>query len=72
VTPATLGLHQPTGRSLLHERIRGRAEGICLGDASPRGKALYKVVSVGQRVRRWWAHVKTAAMGEPAAGQLDT
>jgi hypothetical protein len=38
VTPATLGLHQPTGKSLPHERIRGRAEGICLEDAGPRGK----------------------------------
>jgi hypothetical protein len=72
VTPATLGLHQPTGRSLLHERIRGRAEGICLGDAGLRGKALYKVVSVEQGVRRWQAHVKTTAMGEPVAGQPDT
>jgi hypothetical protein len=72
VTPATLGLHQPTGRSLLHERIRGRAEGICLGEAGPRGKALYKVASIRQRVKRWWAHIKTAATREPAAGQLNT
>jgi hypothetical protein len=43
VTPATTGLHQPEGRSLPHERIRGKREGICLPDASPRGqKALYE------------------------------
>jgi hypothetical protein len=52
VTPAMLGLHQPTGKTLLHERIRGRAGGICSKDAGPRGKALYKVACAqteGQR-----------------------
>jgi hypothetical protein len=67
-----LGLQQPTARSLLHERIRGRAEGICLGDAGPRGKELYKVASIGQRVRRWRADVKTTATGELVAGLPDT
>jgi hypothetical protein len=72
MTPATLGLHPSTGKSLLHERIQGRTEGICLRDAGPRRKALYKVASIGQRVRGWQAHIKTAATGEPVAGQPDT
>jgi hypothetical protein len=38
VTPATLGLHQSAGKTILHERIRGKVEGICLKDAGPRGK----------------------------------
>jgi hypothetical protein len=38
VTPATLNLHQSASKTLLHERIRGKAEGICLEDAGPRGK----------------------------------
>jgi hypothetical protein len=38
VTPTTPGLHQPAGKTLLHERIRGRAEDICSEDAGPRGK----------------------------------
>jgi hypothetical protein len=38
MTPATPGLHQPASRSLPHERIRGKREGICLPDAGPRGK----------------------------------
>jgi hypothetical protein len=44
VTPATTRLHQPASRSLLHKRIRGKREGICLQDAGPKGeKVLYKV-----------------------------
>jgi hypothetical protein len=35
-------------------------------------RALYKVASVRQRVRRWRAHVKTAATEEPTAGQSNT
>jgi hypothetical protein len=38
VTPATTGLHQLARRSLPHERIRGKRDGICLPDAGPRGK----------------------------------
>jgi hypothetical protein len=38
VTLAMPSLHQSMSRSLHHERIRGRTEGICLGDAGPRGK----------------------------------
>jgi hypothetical protein len=38
IMPATPGLHQPASRSLPHERIRGKREGICLPDAGPRGK----------------------------------
>jgi hypothetical protein len=44
VTLATTGIHQPASRSLPHERIQGKREGICLPDASPKGeKTLYKV-----------------------------
>jgi hypothetical protein len=35
-------------------------------------KALYKVASAQTEGRGWWAHLKTAAMEEPAAGQPDT
>jgi hypothetical protein len=35
---ATSRLHQPSSKSLPHERIRGKREGICLPDAGPRGK----------------------------------
>jgi hypothetical protein len=38
VTHATTGLHQLVSKSLPHERIRGKREGICLPDAGPRGK----------------------------------
>jgi hypothetical protein len=49
---ATSRLHQPASRSLSHERIRGKREGICLQDAGPRGeKALYKVATVKQGVK---------------------
>jgi hypothetical protein len=34
------------------------------------GMALYKVNIVRQGVRRWRAHIKTAATKEPAAGHL--
>jgi hypothetical protein len=49
--PATTGLHQPASRSLPHERIRGKREGICLPDAGPKGEnARYKVqLSEGDR-----------------------
>jgi hypothetical protein len=51
VTPATTELHQPASKSLPHERIRGKREGICLPDARPKGeKVLYKVqLSEGDR-----------------------
>jgi hypothetical protein len=39
VTPATPGLDQSASKSLPHERIQGKREGICLQDASPKGKA---------------------------------
>jgi hypothetical protein len=38
VMRATTRLDQPESRSLPHERIRGKREGICLPDAGPRGK----------------------------------
>jgi hypothetical protein len=38
VTHVTTRLHQPESKSLPHERIRGKREGICLPDAGPRGK----------------------------------
>jgi hypothetical protein len=38
VTQATSRLHQPASKSLPHERIRGKREGICLPDTGPRGK----------------------------------
>jgi hypothetical protein len=53
-------------------KVGALQKGICLEDAGTRGKALYKVANVRQRVRRWQAHVKTMAMGELAAGQPDT
>jgi hypothetical protein len=41
VTHATTGLHQPASKSLPHERIRGKREGICPPDAGPRGKRCF-------------------------------
>jgi hypothetical protein len=38
VTQATSRLHQPVSKSLPHERIQGKREGICLPDAVPWGK----------------------------------
>jgi hypothetical protein len=52
VTPATLGLHQPTGKTLLHERIRGRGKAYALQMPVQGEKALYKVACTqikGQR-----------------------
>jgi hypothetical protein len=39
VTQATPELNQSASKSLPHERIRGKREGICLQDAGPKGKA---------------------------------
>jgi hypothetical protein len=41
MTQATSELHHPASRSLLHERIRGKREGICLQDAGPRGERYF-------------------------------
>jgi hypothetical protein len=41
MTQATSRLHQPASKSLPHERIRGKREGICLPDANPRGKGRF-------------------------------
>jgi hypothetical protein len=41
MTQATSRLHQPASKSLPHERIRGKREGICLPDAGPRGKRCF-------------------------------
>jgi hypothetical protein len=49
---AMLGLHQPTGRTLLHERIRGRQEAYAPNMPVQRGKALCKAACAkteGQR-----------------------
>jgi hypothetical protein len=35
---ATTILQQPASKSLPHERIQGKREGICLPDVGPRGK----------------------------------
>jgi hypothetical protein len=49
MTPATPELHQPASRSLPHERIQGKREGICLPDAGPRGEgAFIKLPLLGQ------------------------
>jgi hypothetical protein len=37
-TQTTSRFHQPESKSLPHERIRVKREGICLPDAGPRGK----------------------------------
>jgi hypothetical protein len=70
--PATLGLHQPAGKTLLHERIRGKERAYASKMLVLGGKALYKFASVRQRVGGWRAHVKTAATEEPIAGQPAT
>jgi hypothetical protein len=64
VTPATTGLHQPASKSLPHERIRGKREGICLPDAGPREeKALYKVQLSGRNRGGPGDHAEDAAAG---------
>jgi hypothetical protein len=46
---ATSRLHQPASRSLPHERIRGKREGICLPDVGPRGERHFiKLLPSGQ------------------------
>jgi hypothetical protein len=53
MTPAMLGLHQPTGKPLLHERIQGRQEAYAPNMPVQGGKALYKAVCAqteGQRM----------------------
>jgi hypothetical protein len=71
--PTTIGLHQPASRSLPHERIRGKREGICLPDAGPKGeKALYKVhyqkrTEEGQKIT---PKMQPRGAGSPAAGHL--
>jgi hypothetical protein len=52
VTPATLGLHQPAGKPLLHERIQGRTGGICPKMLVQWIKALYKVACVQAKGQR--------------------
>jgi hypothetical protein len=73
MTPATPGLHQPASRSLPHERIRGKREGICLPDAGPRGERRFiKLLLSGQGPGGPEDHAKEAATEEPAAGQTTT
>jgi hypothetical protein len=53
VTPATLSLHQPTCKPLLHERIRGRHEAYAPNMLVQGEKALYKAACTqteGQRM----------------------
>jgi hypothetical protein len=70
---ATSGLHQPASKSLPHERIRGKREGICLPDAGPKGeKALYKVQSSDKDRGGPKDHAEDAATEEPVAGQPAT
>jgi hypothetical protein len=52
VTHATTRLHQPESKSLPHERIRGKREGICLPDAGPRGKRRFIKCDRQSRARR--------------------
>jgi hypothetical protein len=69
VTPTTTGLHQPASRSLPHERIRSKREGICLPDAGPRGqKALYKVPLSGGNGGGLGDHAEDAAVGSRQPG----
>jgi hypothetical protein len=73
VTQATSGLHQPASKSLPHERIRGKREGICLPDADPKGeKALYKGPLSDEDRGGPEDHAEDAATEEPAAGQPAT
>jgi hypothetical protein len=73
VTHATTKLHQPASKSLPHERIRGKREGICLQDAGPKGeKALYKVQSSEEDRGGPEDHAEGAATEEPAVGQPTT
>jgi hypothetical protein len=71
MTLDTLGLHQPASRSLPHERIRGKREGICLPDAGPRGERRFiKLLLSGQGPGGPEDHAEDVATEEPAAGHL--
>jgi hypothetical protein len=70
MTQATSRLHQPASKSLPHERIRGKREGICLPDAGPRGKRHF--IKCHRQTRTEEApedHAEGAATEEPAAEQ---
>jgi hypothetical protein len=73
MTHATSRLHQPARKSLPHERIRGKREGICPPDVGPRGeKALYKVLSSDEDRGGPEDHAEDAATEEPAAREPAT
>jgi hypothetical protein len=70
VTPATTELHQPASKSLPHERIRGKREGICLPDAGPKGeKALYKV-QLSEEGQKITPKTQSRGAGSRAASHL--
>jgi hypothetical protein len=73
MTQATSRIHQPASKSLPHERIRGKREGICLPDASLRGKRRFiKCHRQTKTEEGPEDHAKDAATEEPAAGQPAT
>jgi hypothetical protein len=73
VTQATSRLHQPASKSLPHERIRGKREGICLPDAGPRGERRFIKCNRQMRAEEGPEdHAEEAATEELAAGQPAT
>jgi hypothetical protein len=73
MTQATSRLNQSASKSLPHERIRGKGEGICLQDAGPRGERHFIKLppsdeeSEARRSRRRCSH---RGAGSRAAGHL--
>jgi hypothetical protein len=72
MTQAMSRLHQQTSRSLPHERIRGKREGICLPDAGPRGERRFIKCHHQRRREGLEDHAEDVATEKPAAGQPAT
>jgi hypothetical protein len=70
VMQATPRLDQSASRSPPHERIRGKREGICLPDAGPKEKPLYKVATVRGGLEDHAEDVAMGGAGSWAAGHL--
>jgi hypothetical protein len=70
VMRATTRLDQPESRSLPHERIRGKREGICLPDAGPRGKRRFIKCDRQSRARGSSQRRGHGGAGSQTAGHL--
>jgi hypothetical protein len=72
MTPTTLGLHQSTGGAFSMKGSEAEQRPYASEMPVQGERHFIKLPSSDKRVRRLWAHVKTAATEESAAGQPDT